>query len=614
MKGILCGLASLFLSLCLHAADTTRVFIDMRSSADHELSIQINFPSGRSTDQFSYLYLPNHAPGSPAEESCGKLIRDMRAFGSDGRELLINSRMAETGTAAFETGGASVLKYIIDDSWTKSPDHLLQTGTHFMPREHFLLQFHAMLPFKAGTENGPWKLVIRKPGDMDACTAHSLFRKSSEEDILTAATYYDLIRCPVSYTQGFPVSFKSGKTTFRISVYRQGRAMSEREIIDMVKPVCEAARFFSGGLQAENHQVLLHFLDPEKSRVSSGAGAIQMGASSVICLPDHASELKRRRDLQYALAHELMHLYAPLAIPTDLTSKVNLRAQRPSENLWYYEGFTEYLSLLMLYRSRLISEDEFMAEIRNRISLSRSYEPFNLAEESRDIYIPGHAASYSNFYYKGAVVAFLLDLRLMYMSRGVMNLPALLEKVANGVPEGLVIRDERLSSELLQRSYTELKSFFERYVYGADPIPFNEFLPVIGWFYEEERRDRINLYVDALFRFDKSERKFYLLNITYDQVGFKEGDYLVKINGRRLTESNYMETMDGLGMTGGAQKAVFHILREGRRMRLEAGAVEVNRIRRDFIRIEPRPGDEMAFFRELYRSGQTLERAYQIIN
>jgi predicted metalloprotease with PDZ domain len=471
-----------------------------------------------------------------------------------------------------------------------------------------------MLRFKAGLENGPWQIVIRKPNDMDVCTAHSLFRRSAEEDIVTASSYYELIRKPVAYTPGFPVSFKSGKTSFRVSVFRQGGSMSEKEIIEAVKPVCEAARFFSGGLQAESHHIMLHFLDPKKSNLSLGSGAIQMGESSVICLPDHASELKRRRDVQYALAHELMHLYAPLAIPTDLTSKVNLRAQRPSENLWYYEGFTEYLSLLMLYRSRLISEDEFMAEIRNRISLSGSYEPFNLAEESRSIYIPGHSAAYSNFYYKGAVVAFLLDLRLMYMSRGVMNLPSLLEKVSKGVPEGLVMRDERLSAELLERSYTELKSFFERYVYGADPIPYNEFLPVIGWFYEEERRDRISLYVDALFRFDRSSKKFYLLNITFDQAGFQEGDYLLKVNGRRLRESNYGEVMADLSSVEGSHSAVFYILRQGRRIRLEAVPVEMNRVRRDFIRIEPKPGDEMAFFRELYRSGQTLDRAYQIIN
>jgi predicted metalloprotease with PDZ domain len=75
-------------------------------------------------------------------------------------------------------------------------------------------------------------------------------------------------------------------------------------------------------------------------------------------------------------------LFGPLKMQTDVTSKINFRAKSQSENLWMYEGFTEYLSLQMLYQQELITETEFINEIRNKINLVNYTENYALSDAS----------------------------------------------------------------------------------------------------------------------------------------------------------------------------------------------------------------------------------------
>jgi predicted metalloprotease with PDZ domain len=210
---------------------------------------------------------------------------------------------------------------------------------------------------------------------------------------------------------------------------------------------------------------LINYVLPESDPFKSeeAFGAIEHSTSSLYYFPISDNAYKIERDIMFTTAHEMMHLYGPLQFQTDLTSRLNLRAMNPSANSWMYEGFTEYLSLQMLYQQELITENEFVNEIRNKINLSNYADKVALETASKSFYLEGNEDMYRQFYNKGALTAFVLDLRLLKLSKGNLTLKKLLSDLQDGTKENYVLKDEKVIDELAKYSYPEIKDFLKKH-------------------------------------------------------------------------------------------------------------------------------------------------------
>jgi predicted metalloprotease with PDZ domain len=432
-----------------------------------------------------------------------------------------------------------------------------------------------------------------------------VLRSGINIDTADVPGYLALIDNPVMYTKTKEVGYIVGKTHYHICLYSENDSVKMTDISKVIRAVSEGVDDFCGGLNVKDYYFLINFVDPAYNKVTKEEeyGAVEHSASSVYYFAESSSKYKTTRDIQYTTSHELFHLFEPLNLKTDLTNKLNMRAKVSTENLWLYEGFTEYFSLLMQYQKELISEQEFITEIRNKINLSQYFEPYSLTEQSQKCYLEGNEKGYQNFYFKGAVVAMMLDLKLIKLSKGAMDLKSLMIDLKNNTRVNYVVKDEAVIPEMVKYSYPEVQEFFDSYVRGTKVIDYNEFLSTVGWKYQVQKIDTERLFVNATYRYTKASKEYYVTNISLDQMGMREGDVLVAINGKTVTKENLQSLLEKYSDVNNTKDVVFTVKRGANQIELTGNPLTITRNQKNIITVDKKVDIEKKSFRKKYSSG-----------
>lgn len=595
------------------AQDTLAVQIDLTKCENHTLRVRIQTPS--ITNRKVRFIIPSNIPGTISELQTGKLFSNIKAFNNNNQPLNVIPYSINEYEIAAESGLA-YLEYDVHDSWHYENRSLIlpQIGTNFVQDEHFLLNFHAIIGYIQGYEEANFKLEIQRPQSLYVVSSLE-FSTIDNTDRVTVPDYLALIDNPALYTKEKAQTFTVGGTKFKVGCYSELNSVRVENIAKVLKTVCEAAYQYYGGFSTKQYAFLFNYSFPENNpfKAEEVFGAVEHSLSSVYYFPINNSNYKFERDLLYTAAHELMHLFPPLQLQTDVTSKINFRAKTQSSNLWIYEGFAEYLSLLMLYQQELITETEFINEIRNKINLVNYSDNYSLETASRLCYLEGNEKMYQSFYTKGAMLAMMLDLKLLKTSKGAMNLRNLLEDLQSVSRANYVMRDEFMIDELAKYSYPEIKDFLRKYAQDTIAPDYNEYLSAIGWKYETHKIDTTNMYVNAVYRYTKATKEYYLVNISLDQVGFSEGDILKSINGKKVTKDNLNELIEKYSSVNYKKPVKFVVKRNNKLVELSGTPLLISKDQKNLITIERNVKRDSKTLRSIFSSGKT-NRSFQILN
>ncbi len=106
-------------------------------------------------------------------------------------------------------------------------------------------------------------------------------------------------------------------------------------------------------------------------------------------------------------------------------------------------------------------------------------------------------------------------------------------------------RDDELVNEIVALTYPEIRTFFNTYVYGETPIPYNEFLQKVGLRLEEKTVETGYFLKGKIpyFDMDQDTGEFYFRKrVNYNSflrdLGVKGGDVFLALNGTPLTSEN----------------------------------------------------------------------------
>ena len=549
--------------------------------------------------------IPSNVPGCISELKTGRLFSDIKAYDIDGKEIMVK-RTTVNEFDIYPSRKLARIEYYVHDSWHYDDPSIImrQLGTSFIKDKQFLLNFHAIVGYIEGYEDHVYKLEITRPEKIfgnSSMTLHSGINIDTAE----VPNYLALIDNPVMYSKNKEIGYIVGKTHYHICLYSENDSVRMQDISKVIKTVSEGVDDFCGGLSVKDYYFLVNYTSPSTNKVTREEeyGAVEHSGSSVYYFPELSNKYKTLRDIQYTSAHELFHLFEPLNIKTDLTNKLNMRAKVSTENLWLYEGFTEYFSLLMQYQKELISEQEYITEMRNKITLSQYFEPYSLMQQSEKCYLEGNEKQYQNFYFKGAIVAMMLDLRLIKLSKGTMDLKSLMIDLKNNTRINYVVKDEAVIPEMVKYSYPEVQEFFDNYVKGTKQIDYNEFLSTVGWKYEVQKIDTERLFVNATYRYTKASKEYYVTNISLDQMGMREGDILVAINGKTVTKENLQSLLEKFSDKNNTKDVVFTVKRGGTQVDLTGNPLTITRNQKNIITVDKKIDIEKKTFRKKYSSG-----------
>ena len=250
--------------------------------------------------------------------------------------------------------------------------------------------------------------------------------------------------------------------------------------------------------------------------------------------------------IQKTILHELIHWAVPY------------------NNSWLNEGAAEFLSLKLLRKAAVISEDEFLANMSLKMREADLVKEYSVLDLYTKNTLLDQETNYRALYSKGAVMAWLLDIIIFESGNHKVSLESYL---MSGLEGKSGVNKDFVDAKILD--------FEECYVNQNALFSHNQFLNVLGVLFEENKIVEIKTVENILIE-KKDEKTILLDNSGLNSLS--EGDIILSLNSentfndikRELAESK--ERVD-----------VFLVLRNGKKMTIKISSAETLNIRKRFV-------------------------------
>jgi predicted metalloprotease with PDZ domain len=294
---------------------------------------------------------------------------------------------------------------------------------------------------------------------------------------LQAPSYDALADAPIeaSHFEEFTIR----DLTPSVHVVIHGDNWHKREVENALRKICSYELKLMDGAPYTEYTFIYHV----GSASGGGGGGMEHSNSAAIFAPSDAF-------LNNVSAHEFFHLWnvkriRPASLePVDYTKEMYTRA------LWFAEGVTNTYGSYALVRTGLWNRQEFYTDLSRQISdlEVRPAEQWQSAEQSSlDAWLEKYAlynqpARSVSYYQKGQVLGVLLDILIRDRTDNQKSLDDVMRTMnADFAKEGKFYRDSldiRLSAEKVTGG--SLEDFFNKYIGGAEPLPYASVLSLSG--------------------------------------------------------------------------------------------------------------------------------------
>ena len=557
--------------------------IDLVNVLEDKVNVKID--PDRFTTETTSFFIPKTVPGTYSEDNYGEFIEDFRALDYSGKELPAE----QVDKNSWRINDAAELDYVtyrVNDSYDIEGEKgvFSPSGTNIEVGENFMLNLHGFVGYFEDQKEEPYRLEVEHPSNLIAGSALTPIPSTEEEaggpetDVFQVNRYFEIIDHPIMYAAPDTTSFEVDKMEVLISVYSPNGVHSAQSIKPGIVEMVTAQKNFLGEIDNTDKYAILLYLSDTNVPDARGFGALEHHTSTVVVLPEEMPAETLQKTMTDVVSHEFFHILTPLSVHSEEVHYFDYNNPEMSRHLWMYEGVTEYFANLFQVNQGLIDKQDFYNRMTEKIQSSRNFDdtvPFTLMSEN--ILEDEYKDSYYNVYLKGALIGMALDIRLRELSAGEMGILDLMKALSQKYGKDRPFKDDQLIDDIVSLTYPEIQVFFDTFVTGNTPIPYNEFFAKVGL--EEVRVEKptgilLNQqvpYIDA--NPDTGEiffRKGIAFNSFLQKLGVEGGDILKSING---TEYNLENIYGLLGMTESwqeGQDVEMQVLRDGQTITLEA--------------------------------------------
>jgi len=537
----------LLLSSAVLAQQAYNISLDLKNVPDDKVKVVVHTPEVKE-DRITYI-IPSVIPGSYAQKDYGRFVSRFRAYDAKGRKL----KTSQQGKNLFVIEKAKKLarlEYMVDDTWDvdKDDNYIFQPGgTNIEANSNFVINHFGFYGYLEGYKMLPYTLNVQKPAHLLAATSLPVTHQSPEQDVVQAADFVRLADAPIMYSRPDTASFRTGNTTVSVAVYSETGMVQADSVREIIRPMATALTNFFGGMPVDRYQFIMYFPKMSQSAVTKhgGFGALEHSYSSMYFLPEQTGDDLRTMVLDVA-SHEFLHILTPLNVHSEEIEYFDFKDPKLSQHLWLYEGVTEYFSNLVQLQEGLKTYAAFQEEMMDKMRRSSEYKDVSFTEMSRRIIEPEFQEMYSNVYQKGALIGFLLDIRLKELSNGQMGLRELMLNLSKQYGPNKPFKDDELIDVIVASTYPEIRQFFDDYVTGSKPLPYAEYYSKIGWSFADQKQATKLTFGEFRLGYEK-DRKFYWIAEPLDnKFGLEKYDILYAVNGEPLTEENIYQLIKPL--------------------------------------------------------------------
>ncbi len=422
------------------------------------------------------LQFASTAPGTYQIMDIGRFVEDLRAVDRDGNEI----PMEQISTNQWRIGDPTRLRevsYSMAETWdTTVTEHRIypMAGTS-IEADHVLFNAQAVVPFFAALQDAPVRLDLGLPAGWTVATA----LEKDAEGFLLAEDYDFLVDSPVLAGPTLTrATTEVAGVPIEIYAYSAQGLIKADMLLEAMQEMLEAEASFLEGLPVDRYVFLYHFEGAPAQGASYGAW--EHSYSSEYVFPEVPWSDRYEQVIRDVAAHEFLHVMTPLNIHSEIIEHFNFETPVPSRHLWLYEGVTEWEAHMSQLRAGLKTPEAYLEETAQKIAVDRNrFDPtYALERLALNSYTDEGQRQYGNIYARGAVVAGLLDIRLLQLSSGERDLQDLILALKERFGKSRPFDDAGLYDTIVDMTDPAIADFFEKYVKNAEALPVAEYY---GW-------------------------------------------------------------------------------------------------------------------------------------
>ena len=295
--------------------------------------------------------------------------------------------------------------------------------------------------------------------------------------ILKAPTFDSLADAPIEISHFEEFTIRDLTPPVRVVIH--GDDYKRNDVESALRKICAYETKLMDGAPYPDYTFIFHI-----GKASGGTGGgMEHANSTAINVPNGAA-------LPNVSAHEFFHLWNIKRIRPASLEPIDRTREMYTRSLWFAEGVTNTVSSYTLVRTGIWSKQEFLQDLSQQITEieSRSAGQWQSAEQSSlDAWLEKYALYNQpqrsvSYYTKGQILGFLLDIVLRDRTDNQRSLDDLVRAMnVDFAREGKFYRDSldiRFESEKLTGD--SLEEFFNNYVAGANPLPYQKLLARAG--------------------------------------------------------------------------------------------------------------------------------------
>ncbi|MFP4290308.1 MAG: M61 family metallopeptidase [Cyclobacteriaceae bacterium] len=491
--------------------------------------------SFRPEAEVTYLQLPAWRPGRYELGNFAKNIQQLSMHDAEGRTLLFRKTSKDCWQVNTKNISKLRVKYRVYAAE-------MNGGSTWLDEEQLYINFVNCILYPVGRQQETYRVSLLLPEDYQlACGLSEV-----EKHTLEAPSFYHLAESPLIASKKmthwvyevkgsrFHLWFKGNVHLNKEATLKDFKDFTRNQIETMGEFPCEDYHFLFQFLPYRAYHGVEHF----------NSTVITLGPAEEV-----RQNSKLYHDFIGVSSHELFHTWNIIRIRPAEMMPYDYTKENYFVTGYVAEGMTTYYGDLFLARSGVISKAAYFDDL-NKL-FKRHFENFgrfyySLAASSFDLWLDGYVPGIPNrkvsIYVKGAIVSLMLDLTLRRLSKNQHSLDDLMRilwqeygKVQKGyAQEDIISIASALAGE-------DLKVFFDRYIYGTEPVEeaLNALLRTVGC---QLRITDSGSLSERWFGFRAAQREGKLLVNTIepespaDKVLSRE-DEIIAINGIRITES-----------------------------------------------------------------------------
>lgn len=555
-------------------AQSIKTTIDLVNVKDDKVAVTMEFPKMKSGDV--KFHFPKTVPGTYSVDDYGRFVEGIKFLDNKGKEIAY-SKVNDNTYALKNAQNLAKVTYLVNDSFDDEMDTskhkavFSPSGTDIEAGKVYLINTHGFIGYIDNMQDVPYQLVIQKPTDFYGTTALVDQDKSESTDTFTLANYAKVTDSPLMYTKPDYITFNAGGMDLVLGVYSPSGKYKASDFKDNLEKMVVAQKKFLGDMNTNKKYAIMLYLSGGDGPQIKGFGALEHHESTSVVLPEMMPKEAIDKTITDVVSHEFFHTVNPLKTHSEEIHYFDYADPKMSQHLWMYEGGTEYFANLFQIQEGLITREEFLQRMNEKITNSKNYNdtmPFTVM--SKNVLLDEYKDQYRNVYEKGALLAMCLDIELRKLSNGEMGYRDMIRKLSQRFGENKPFKDDKLIDELVAvTGYPQIRDFYNKYIAGSQPTPYAQYLNMVGvelkkqetppifWFIKDPNQTGYDEKANA-FVFDESSA----LSPFAKSIGFKITDKIVALDGKTINIQNIQDFINYSKTIKEGQNVTVTVLRD----------------------------------------------------